>query len=94
MGAYNCYGKRGIQLKVGLCECKSYKIGDKVKGIKDGVYLGYEGIVVIKNRVFVAEFTEIHDKWGSIINLESILLPRNPIKQIIDKIFQAEKEKR
>lgn len=76
MGLYDCYGKQGIQLKVGPCKCKSYKLGDKVTGIPDGVYLGYEGVVVIKGRVFIAEFSELMDKWGGIIDTFPLLYKR------------------
>ncbi len=72
MGVYNCFGKKGIQLKVGNCALKDYQIGDKVD-IPDGVYIGYGGVVVIKDGIFIADFDNLTDKWGGVITPRNLL---------------------
>lgn len=61
MGVYDTYGN--TQLKVGDCILKSYDIGDKVD-ILDGVYVAPDGVVVVINGIFVAEFDHLTDKYG------------------------------
>jgi len=74
MGIYNTYGK--VQLKVEAdCTLKSFKVGDRVT-LNDGVYFGNEGCVVVKNGIFIGEFSEIHDKWGKIT---SVVIPLHQI---------------
>lgn len=72
MGIYNTYGEKGIQLKVGELSMKHYNLGDKVE-IPDGIYVGYGGVVVIKDQTFIAEFPFVKDKWGGVITPREIL---------------------
>ena len=62
MGVYDIY--EGIQLKVGDVTMCTYRIGDKVN-IEDGIYVGYEGMVVVKDGIFIAKYRYLTDKWGN-----------------------------
>lgn len=71
MGVFNSYSNKkiSVQLKIGinknrsnLC-LKNFKIGEKVD-IKDGIYVGHEGFVCIKNGILVAVERYITSKWG------------------------------
>ena len=67
MGVYNTYGEKAAQIKLGDCCLRHFNIGDKVD-IKDGIYIAYESIIVIKGGIFIAEFDELNTKWGDVIN--------------------------
>jgi len=76
---YNTYGT--VQLKVDSNEnllLRNFKVGDKVN-ISDGVYVGYEGVVIIYKGIFVKEFSNIYNKWGNKIRLDEIISGYNPI---------------
>ena len=70
MGVYDCYGK--VQIKMGNRVLKQYNIGDTAD-IPDGVYVGWEGVVVVKDGIFIAEFSEITTKWGEKLYPNSFL---------------------
>ncbi|OGM09246.1 hypothetical protein A2Z67_04885 [Candidatus Woesebacteria bacterium RBG_13_36_22] len=78
MGVYNCYGRECVQLKLGNCELKSFRVGDNVD-IPDGVYVGYEGVVVILKGKLARVFNSIRDKWGGELDLHDILNSRNAV---------------
>lgn len=84
MGIYDIY--EGIQLKVGECILKEYHIGDTVN-IPDGIYIGNEGAVVIKDGKLLWTTENIQTKWGETIDIDSY----NPISTVIKEI---EKKKR
>lgn len=90
MGCYDTFiGKQGaVQLKCGPCDMRNYQIDDNVGSeYADGLYVGYEGIVVIVDGRFVALFpSQLTDKWGGIIeiNLNQELDARNPIRTALD----------
>lgn len=70
--------EKGVYLEVpGVPPPTSCKIGDKVP-YPDGVYIGYEGTVVIFNGTYLAYFTHVTDKWGRPINETDLLDERNP----------------
>lgn len=77
MGLYDTFGD--VQLKVGLNELNHYKIGDSVP-IPDGIYIGYEGVVIVVKGTFVAEFTGLMDKWGGQIDVSL----DNPITKAVE----------
>ena len=81
MGIYNTYGKNGLQLKVGDLCLKHFNIGDKVD-INDGVYLEYDGVIVIKDGIFIAEYKNLFDKWGGIHETNNFLDEHHWIKKI------------
>ena len=81
MGVYDCYGKHGIQMKIGPCELKQYNEGDKVD-ILDGIYVANEGIVVIHNGKLLATYETLYDKYGSVLEIKDIW--KNPMNQIIE----------
>lgn len=87
---YDIYGEFETQVKAGNCEMKHYRLYDKCD-LKDGVYLSYEGIVVVQHGVFIAEFStsKIKDKWGSSLDLRAILDSVNPFVRIVK---EAEKK--
>uniref|UniRef100_A0A6H1ZAG5 Uncharacterized protein n=1 Tax=viral metagenome TaxID=1070528 RepID=A0A6H1ZAG5_9ZZZZ len=70
MGIYDTY--EGIQLKVGSFGMDNYNLGDEVP-IKDGIYVGHEGIVVVIGRKFMAKFNNLTSKWGDEISPAKIL---------------------
>jgi hypothetical protein len=85
MGAYDIYGKRGMQIKAGERLMNTYKIGDKTT-LKDGIYIALEGAIVIHKGKFIAEFDQLIDKWGGIVSCSDIISPNNPIIKEILKI--------
>jgi len=83
MDDYDTYGRLEIQLKIGYPIMREYEVGDKVP-LSDGVYLGYEGIVVVVGGVFVAEFkTHLFSKWGNEIDYKKVLDDLSPVIQAI-----------
>ena len=76
MGIYNIYN--GIQLKIGIVEMKDYNIGDRVS-IPDGIYVGYEGAIVIKDGILLETYDRLIDKWGNEIKCDEIIKINNPI---------------
>lgn len=90
MGCYNTYD--GVQLKVAEdLMLINYKIGDEVD-IPDGVYVGYEGIVVIIDGKLVKVFTELYDKYGGTFDLEKII--PNPLNEILEDMIKDRKNKK
>jgi len=87
MGVYDLY--EGVQLKVGPCELKSFKVGDTVP-ILDGVYVGYEGIVVISGCIFVARFANLETKWGEVLDPRALLNGKNPVIRAMIKMAEGE----
>lgn len=83
MGVYNTY--EGVQLKIGRCELKEYKLGDKVD-IPDGIYVGYEGVVVIADKMLVAQYEKIFDKWGGVISCDSAINGHNQITKALENL--------
>jgi hypothetical protein len=94
MGVFNSFGNSFIQLKVGECDLKHFKVGDKVE-IKDGVYMGHEGVVVIKDGVFLADFPYVISKWGDVIApktvIESLSEVKKVIKRAVEKAYKKKK---
>jgi hypothetical protein len=82
MGCFDTYGKHTIQIKAGERKLNHYNIGNKTT-LKDGIYIGYEGAVVIKKHIVVAEFDHVTDKWGNKLNCHDIISIRNPINAAI-----------
>lgn len=80
MGVYDTYGKRELQIKAGECCLRCFKVGD-VCDLEDGVYVEYDGFIVVKDKVFIAEFRidQLFDKWGGIIKVD--MDSRNPLVQ-------------
>lgn len=83
MGVYQTYidGSKAVQLKL-EDDYLDFNVGDKVN-IEDGLYAGYEGIVVIKDKKFVGIFETLTDKWGCSINLEEAINNANPVTEVI-----------
>ena len=70
MGLYDTYAS--VQLKVGPRVCKDYVVGDSVP-IADGVYVGWDGAVVVIGGQLAAVFSEVTDKWGNSISFGTML---------------------
>ena len=79
MGTYDEYGS--VQLKVGPCEMLDYDVGDKAD-IPDGVYVGHDGVVVIKDGIFIAEFSHLVTTWGDIVKPVTVLAPFDVVSHI------------
>jgi len=92
MGLYDTFGPEGIQIKAGLCDMNHYNVGDKVEALKDGIYIGYEGIVVIQKEKVVAIFEtdNIFDKWGGHLDID--LGEKNPISNAVREIEKTRGE--
>lgn len=60
MGMFDYY--EGVQIKRGPRTLHSYKIGDEVP-LEDGIYISYEGAIVILGKKLVASFDDICTKW-------------------------------
>jgi len=89
MGMYDIYGKNGIQLKVGENLCQHFTVGDKVD-ILDGIYVGYEGAVVIKDGIFIAEFDHITDKYGGALENDKVF--HNPLEDVVARLREKYKK--
>jgi len=82
MGVFDSYGKQGVQLKIGDPSLDHFKEGDEVN-IVDGIYLGYEGAVVVIDGKLAKVFSYLKDKWGGRIRIRDVLNPINPINQAL-----------
>lgn len=84
---YNIYGD--VQLKnADELTLKEYKVGDKVD-LPDGIYVGFEGIVVVVKGVFVEQFAFLTDKWGTEFSAHDLVESHNPLLKVVE---QAEEE--
>lgn len=89
MGSYDEFvdKKCNVQLKVGFNELRVYKVGDVVDPIiPDGIYMGYEGFVVVAQGLVAMVSPVIYDKWGGEISVEefhSLLNGSNPISSAL-----------
>jgi hypothetical protein len=68
---YDVYGENGCQIKVDA-HSMCYVPGQEVH-IPDGVYVCYEGLVVVHEGVFVCELDNLYTKWGDKLNLGVLL---------------------
>jgi hypothetical protein len=84
MGCFDIYGTKHIQIKAGERKFNVYHIGDKTK-LKDGIYIGYEGVIAVNKHIVVAEFDHVIDKWGNKLNCHDIISVRNPINSAIKR---------
>ena len=84
MGMYNIYGENEIQIKAGERTLTQYHIGDKTD-LPDGIYIGYEGAVVIREGKMIAESRLLYDKWGGEIHFSDIIDARNIINDVVKK---------
>lgn len=75
MGVFDSY--LDVQLKLGDPVARQYELGDKVH-IPDGIYMGWEGIVVVHNGKFIARHRALTTKWGNKISPKIILEKENP----------------
>jgi len=84
MGVYDTYGKSGVQIKAGNdgMSMNDFFVGDKVP-LADGIYIGYEGTVVVKDEIFITEGLFLKDKWGAILNSRSMIEDNNPISRYL-----------
>ena len=88
MGVYDIY--EGVQLKVGDVTMREYTIGETVT-LADGVYVGYEGVIVIKDSIFIAEYRYITDKWGCKITGDEFLNGKGPVSRAIKDMERDKK---
>ena len=88
MGVYDEYGS--VQLKIGDVALRQFEIGDDVP-ICDGVYVGYDAVIVIVSGVFVAEFPHVTTKWGDIRSPLSILERHDYVKAALRSMEGGER---
>jgi hypothetical protein len=88
MGIYDTFGKRNIQLKRGIVGMNHYNVGDTVD-LPNGIYIGYEGVVVIEDKCFIMECDIMFTKWGAPILPKDVIDEENPVNIAI-KEFQSE----
>jgi hypothetical protein len=92
MGLYDTYGDdQEIQLKVGNPDMHHYKVGDIVE-IPDGVYVGWEGVVIISGSKLVASSSKIFNKWGGELNKEDLIKNDSEVHQVIKALKQQDSE--
>ena len=79
MGMYDTFGT--VQIKSGRCAGYVFEVEDDVSKscVADGIHVGYGGVVVIVNGLFVAEFDYLTDKWGGSIDAASVINAQNPV---------------
>lgn len=94
MGMYDIYGDFGIQLKVGDVEMNHYRLGQKVS-VDDGIYLAPDGVVVVKDGIFVVDFQHpcLWSKWGDALNIEKIIGGMNPVEEALRSFVKSKIEK-
>ncbi len=69
MGIYDEYGSRRVQMKCrqgGYVQMDHFVVGQEVP-LTDGIFVGVEGFIVVKDGVFIAEFPLLYDKRGGVI---------------------------
>ena len=64
----------GCRIKTKLVEVYSdqYNVGDTVP-LADGIYICYEGAIVVKGGIFIMETEDLFDKWGRSMFPDEIL---------------------
>jgi len=85
MTVYNLY--EGVAIKTDQPQKDTmftFKVGDKCD-LEDGVYLHYDGAVVVKDGVFSVGFPRgrVKTKWRDDLDLNKTLDPYNPVKQAV-----------
>jgi len=85
MGVYDIFGKEGAQVKAGPCEMRHYEIGDATPDYDNGIYLTYEGAVVISNGHFVGIFPVL-DKWGGELDSANLIAFNNPVAKALSTL--------
>ena len=92
MGMYDEFGDNRIQLKIGPCDLSHYRIGMTVP-VDDGIYIAYEGAVVVKDGKLVATDLKLFDKWGKLIEPGEYIENRNPVSRVLIDFFSKEDKK-
>ena len=87
MGVYTIVVSDGlsVQLKVGPCDLEAYCLGEEIPGIDDGVYVAYEGVVVISDGKVASVQPVLIDKWGGVIHPRDVLEGRNPVAEELEQ---------
>lgn len=60
-----------------------YNVGDKI-AMHDCVIIGYEGYVVIKDGLVILVDSNLHDKWGGLLECSEVIKERNVIAHVLD----------
>jgi len=82
MGCFDTVGKEYIQLKCTECIMAHYEIGDKIP-LSEGLYISYEGWLVVKNDKVLMTGTHIYDKWGNVLEPSKIMDINTPVARTI-----------
>jgi len=91
MGMYDTY--EGVQLKAGPCSMNNYEMGDRVE-LHDGLYIGYEGVIVVGDGKLRGVYKTMTDKWGKKMNLYKVLNLSSPLVAVAEKIMKKYQKKK
>lgn len=71
----------GVQMKIGDPSFRKYNIGDYINvpdgiggniPVADGIYIGYEGVIVVLDGKLIVRFDGVYTKWGQFLNMEDL----------------------
>lgn len=83
-GECNYYDK--VQIKAGELLLRNYAIGDKTE-LKNGVYIGREGLIVVNEGKFICNLKSLFTKWGDELNTDIILDNNAMVNKAIQSYF-------
>lgn len=84
MGKYDTV--EGIQIKSTPDPCyQTYNVGDIID-LPDGLHVSYEGVFLVEEGRIKGTARDLYDKWGERLSLDTILDPKNPVLQALEKI--------
>jgi hypothetical protein len=81
MGMYDTVGKEQIQIKLLENTMEHYKEGSDID-LWDGLYIGYEGWFVVKDKKVIISGKDIYTKWGDEKSTTEILDRDNPVCEV------------
>lgn len=84
MGVYDTYrdGDTTVQIKVNHGTMDVYELGQSCP-LDDGVYIGHEGVVAVRDSKVVGVFTNAYSKWGDELNTRDVIRSVDPITQTV-----------
>jgi hypothetical protein len=69
-----------------------YRVGDSAP-ISDGVYLGYDGVVVVKDGKLMMVEPVVHSSWGRELKPIDLINSYNPASSIVESISDEHNKK-
>ncbi len=94
MGTYDifCSSDCTVQLKVGKNNMSCYRVGDSVP-ISDGVYIGYDGVVVIKDGKLMMVEPVVRSSWGHELSPTDLINSYNPASSAVKSVSDEHSKK-